>query len=147
MVLDDAKRDNTLAKWKSSFHRSIICEVGKLEDRQKISPQSDIGRLLAGAERPEEVYFFATLAYIREWCLGVEAGIQASVAELYAELQNHAEEMFTFLRIKGAVSVVLDYMGNRVTQGYAAWNLHALTNVKTIVLLKDKEERVKGRPL
>ena len=63
------------------------------------------------------------------------------MADLYEELLNHAEEVYSFVKIKGSVSAVLDYIRIKVSVGYSEWNLHTLTNVQTIAILKDKEDR------
>ena len=76
--------------------------------------KTNIGRLSVGAGRKEEIYFFAVLSYVKEWFQIAEGGIPGEIGKLYTELGNHAEEAFTFKKIRGAVAVVLDYIRERI---------------------------------
>ena len=44
----------------------------------------------------------------------VADGISMSVGALYEELQNPADEVYAFMKIRGAVTVVLNYIRGRI---------------------------------
>ena len=73
--------------------------------------------------------------------------IPHQIDELYVKLTNHAEEVHAFLKIRGAAPKILGRMNNNMLLTCSlppVWNLHAVTCVKSIVVIKDKADKVKG---
>jgi len=51
MVLDDAERDCSSDQWRSTFHKTIICEVTKLSQARQVFLRSNEGFLLSGLKK------------------------------------------------------------------------------------------------
>ena len=78
------------------------------------------------------------------WCESVINGLPKNIGELYELLSNHVEGVYTFVKMRGASTKILDYLQNAWTTVFCTvWNLHMATTVKSISILKDKEEVVR----
>ena len=86
LVLDDAARDGITERRKSSFAKSVICDVRAPNAAISEYEGADDGRLLGGFGEGEEILFFAAITYIYRWSSVVYAGIEDRVANLYLEL-------------------------------------------------------------
>lgn len=58
---------------------------------------------------------------------------------MYVSLKQHSEEVYSFARIQSAACKILRRVQEELKVAANAWSLHALTNVKTIAQLYDKE--------
>ena len=101
MSLDGAQRDKDAEVWKSTFHKSILCDTKELATDRTQFLDTDEGRLLAGLDRDDEVNFFSVLSYVRRWCQHIEQEIPRQISEIYEMVQEHAAETMAFLRTKG----------------------------------------------
>ena len=63
-----------------------------------------------GLEKTPEVLFYATLQYVYDWCGKVKEDISETLASLYEDLREHAEEVSQFARIRGMAIEILRYM-------------------------------------
>ena len=144
LVLDEAARDNTAEKWKSSFVKSVICDAKTFAEVREEYEDSDEGRLLKALEKEPEILFYVINAYIYKWSKKVYAGISASIVEIYEELEEHAEEVHAFVRIRGTAYKILKYIEDVLMGRESKWNMQAVNNAKSIIGLKDKEGNTKG---
>ena len=71
------------------------------------------GKAAKGLGKNEEIVFFATLTYMRKWCLAVQYGIP-EICELYEKAQEHAAETHAFERIRGSVKKALHNMKKNI---------------------------------
>ena len=131
--------------WLRSYSKSIICDVDELEKARKEFTQTDEGALLAGTEKEEEIDLFTIAEYIKQWCEGVIAGLPKNIGELHELLSNHAEEVYAFVKVRGAAVKILDYLQQTWTANFCTtWNLHMVKTAKSVATLKNKEGKTKG---
>ena len=111
-------------------------------DQTRVCP--DRRRVFLTGTAKEEVIFPPIAEYIKRRRDSVCKGAPGYIGELYEMMSNHAEEVYTFLKIRGASSKILDYLRNTWMAGFCTvWNLHMVTTVKSIAPLNDKETRKK----
>ena len=96
LSIDDAARGRNAEQWGSPCAKSIICEVGKLEEIRKKFGDTNEGRLLKGLEKTEEILFSAVNTYIYERSRKVFEGLAKAADDIYQELEEHAEEVHAF---------------------------------------------------
>ena len=109
MVLDDAERDRPTEQWKGTFQKAAICDVIKLGQVKERLRRTDEGRLSEGLQREEEIYLYATFAYIQNWCGKLDSGISPNISVLYEELGKHGKEVYALARIKEAARKILAF--------------------------------------
>ena len=110
LALDGAARDRATEQWKSSFVKSIICDVKSLREIREEYGDTDEGRLLKGLGGNEEANAIAVIIYIYKRCRKVYEGIRGDISGLYEELGEHAEEVHYYLKVRGAEYKILRYM-------------------------------------
>ena len=103
---------------------------------------TDAGRLLKGLDKNEEIAFFATLSYMRKWCLAIQNGIP-EICALYEKVREHAAETHAFERIRGSVQKALRNMKKNL-RTKDAWHPYSAAVAKTITMLKNEKGEIKG---
>ena len=128
----------------TAFAKSVICDLGKLEEIRKEYEDTDDGRLLKGLGKEEAIAFFAINIYIYKWRLKVYEGVKSIVSDLYEEVQEHAGEVHCFVKIRGTAFNISEYIEDILQDRGPRWTMQAVNNAKSITELKDKEGGIKG---